>query len=83
MGRARDAAFSAPFADYPKCRDLLLVGHRMGGLVSRVHATIVMRESWDVFGEATGTALFAGVKKGDGVESCSGFSASPKVDGIV
>lgn len=68
---------------YPMCRDYVLVGHSMGGLVSRMQAATVTRESWNVLGKDKAAKLFAHVKKGDVVERSTIFQANPKVDRII
>jgi hypothetical protein len=36
---------------YPASKDMVLVGHSMGGILSRAQVTTVERDSWDVIGE--------------------------------
>ncbi len=48
---------------YPDAKDYVLVGHSMGGLVSRMQATTIDREAWNVIGEDKAAKFFAKVKK--------------------
>jgi hypothetical protein len=68
---------------YPKSRNYVLVGHSMGGLVSRMQCTTLTRESWDVIGKDKAENFFAKVKKGDLVDQCMVFNANPSVDRVI
>ena len=68
---------------YPKTRDYVLVGHSMGGLVSRMQATTVTRKSWDVLGKDKSAKFFANVKKGDLIDRATTFQANPHVDRVI
>lgn len=68
---------------YPKSRGYVLVGHSMGGLVSRMQATTVTRKSWDLLGKDKATKFFAHVKKGDLIDRCTSFQANPDVARII
>lgn len=68
---------------YPKAKDYVLVGHSMGGLVSRMQATSLDRESWNVIGEKTASQFFSRVKKGSLVDRAVVFDANPKIDRII
>ncbi len=63
----------------PKPRKFVLIGHSMGGLLSRMQATTVTRESWDVIGKDKAKRFFKDVKKGDLVDRCAIFEANPQV----
>lgn len=65
---------------YPDSKDMVLVGHSMGGILSRAQVTTVDRASWDVIGEEKADKLFAKVKPGDLIHRCTNFSANPNVD---
>jgi pimeloyl-ACP methyl ester carboxylesterase len=67
---------------HPEARDCVLVGHSMGGLVSRMQATTVDRESWDVIGKDKAATFFAAVPKGSLVERATIFDANPHVGRI-
>lgn len=64
---------------YPAAKDYVLVGHSMGGLVSRMQVTTFTRGSWDVIGKEKAARFFSGVKKGDLVERSILFQANPHV----
>ena len=68
---------------YPKTRDYVLVGHSMGGLVSRMQATSVSRNSWDIIGKDKSAKFFANVKKGDLIDRATTFEANPHVDRVI
>lgn len=68
---------------YPKAKDYVLVGHSMGGLVSRMQATSLDRDSWDVIGEDKAAQFFSRVKKGSLVHRAIVFDANPKIDRII
>ena len=68
---------------YPNSRGYVLVGHSMGGLVSRMQATTVDRESWDVIGEKTADKVFAKLKPSDLVYRSGIFQANPKIDRVI
>lgn len=68
---------------YPNAKDYVLVGHSMGGLVSRMQATTLTRESWDVIGKDKAARFFSKVKKGDLIDRATAFEANPKVARLV
>ena len=68
---------------YPKTRNYVLVGHSMGGLVSRMQATTVTRKSWEVLGKDKSSQFFATVKKGDLIDRATTFQANPHVDRVI
>jgi hypothetical protein len=55
----------------------------MGGLVSRMQATTIDREAWNVIGEDKAAKFFAKVKKGDLIDRSTTFEANPKVARLV
>jgi len=65
---------------YPGSKDKVLVGHSMGGILSRTQVTTVERHHWDVIGEDKAAAFFANVKPGSLVERATAFQANPHVD---
>jgi hypothetical protein len=65
---------------YPDSKDMVLVGHSMGGILSRAQITNVDRKAWDSIGKAPAKSFFTHVKKGDLVERCTIFNANPHVD---
>lgn len=68
---------------YPNSRDYVLVGHSMGGLVSRMQATTVTPDSWDVIGKERSRLLFGGAKEGSLVYRACVFEANPKIDRMI
>ncbi len=68
---------------HPDAKNYVLVGHSMGGLLSRMQATTVTRESWNVIGKDRAEQFFHNVKKGDLVDRCAVFHADPHVDRII
>jgi hypothetical protein len=68
------------YKQHPDARDAVLVGHSMGGILSRTQVSTVRREDWDVAGKDKADRFFANVKPGDVVERCSIFTANPDID---
>lgn len=68
---------------HPEARKCVLVGHSMGGIVSRMQATTVNRNSWNAIGKDKAARFFANVKKDSLVERACLFKASPHVGRIV
>ena len=64
---------------HPDAKPIILVGHSMGGLVSRMQITTLTRESWNVVGSAKAKRLFSRVKPGDIVDQASCFEANPRI----
>jgi hypothetical protein len=65
---------------YPGSKDMVLVGHSMGGILTRTQVTTVTRNDWDVMGKDKARQSFANVKPGSLVERCTTFKANPHVD---
>lgn len=65
---------------YPKSKDMVLVGHSMGGLLSRTQVASLGRNDWNVIGKDKADRLFANVRPGSLVERCTIFRANPHVD---
>jgi len=68
---------------HPEMKDFVLVGHSMGGLLSRMQVTTVDRKAWNVIGEDKASRFFAKVEKGGLVERTSTFQANPHVARVV
>jgi len=68
---------------HPGVKNYVLVGHSMGGLISRIQATAVTRESWDVTGKDRAKLFFKSFKVGDLVDRCVVFKADPHVARII
>ena len=71
------------YGQHPGARDAVLVGHSMGGILSRAQVTSVDREDWDAIGEEKASAFFAKVKPGDLVHRSTCFAANPNVSRTV
>jgi pimeloyl-ACP methyl ester carboxylesterase len=65
---------------YPDSKDMVLVGHSMGGILSHTQVITVDRSAWDVIGKDQAGRFFANVRPGDLVERCTIFKANPHVD---
>ncbi|RPJ35054.1 MAG: hypothetical protein EHM17_04085 [Verrucomicrobiaceae bacterium] len=65
---------------YPGSKDMVLVGHSMGGILSRTQVTTLDRDAWDAIGKEKADAFFASVKPGSLVERAILFDANPHVD---
>lgn len=65
---------------YPHSKDMVLVGHSMGGLLSRMQVTELSRSDWDAIGEDTAKVFFSRVQKGSLVERGLLFDPNPHVD---
>ncbi|HEY8960661.1 MAG TPA: alpha/beta fold hydrolase [Luteolibacter sp.] len=68
---------------HPGMKRYLLVGHSMGGILSRMQATTVTRKDWDVIGKNQAAAFFAKATPGSLIERASIFKADPHVARIV
>ena len=71
------------YGKHPDARDAVLVGHSMGGILSRAQVTSLDRRDWDAIGEKKASTLFAKVKPGDLVDRATTFTANPNVDRAV
>jgi hypothetical protein len=68
---------------HPEAPGVVLVGHSMGGLVSRMQATTVTRESWEVIGKEKTDKLFSRVSRNSPFVKTVTFQANPHVDRVV
>jgi hypothetical protein len=68
---------------YPASNDMVLVGHSMGGILSRTQVTTVDRDAWNVIGKDNANQLFAKVKPGDLIHRCTIFNANPHVGRVI
>ncbi|HEX5790842.1 MAG TPA: alpha/beta fold hydrolase [Luteolibacter sp.] len=64
---------------HPDAPDAVLVGHSMGGILSRVQATTVRREHWDLIGKDKASRFFAKVPDGSLIERATCFEANPHI----
>jgi pimeloyl-ACP methyl ester carboxylesterase len=68
---------------YPDARRYVMVGHSMGGLVSRMQASTATRQSWEAVGPNKMAKFFEKVPKGSLIEQCATFQANPDVARLV
>jgi pimeloyl-ACP methyl ester carboxylesterase len=68
---------------YPHSRPFVLVGHSMGGLLSRMQVTTLTRDSWNVMGKDAAKQFFAKIKPGDIVDQSTRFQANPHVARVI
>lgn len=68
------------YQHYPGARDAVLVGHSMGGILSRMQVCTVRRDDWDVIGKDKAGQFFARVKPDDLVHRSTIFSANTRID---
>lgn len=68
---------------HPDARPCVLVGHSMGGLLSRMEATTLDRNAWDAMGKEKAAKFFASVPKGSLVEKATIFEANPHIGRVV
>ena len=71
------------YQQHPNALNALLVGHSMGGILSRTQVTTVTREHWDAIGEDKADLFFTKVKPGDLIYRSTIFTANPRVDRAV
>jgi len=64
---------------HPAAKDAVLVGHSMGGILSRAQVTTIQRKDWDAIGKKEAATLFASVKPGDPLDRGTRFTANPNV----
>jgi pimeloyl-ACP methyl ester carboxylesterase len=65
---------------YPDAKDIVMVGHSMGGLLTRMQLTSLDRNDWDIIGKDKAAAFFKNVKPGDLVHRCTIYQANPRID---
>jgi len=65
---------------YPDSKNMVLVGHSMGGILSRNQVTTIDREAWDVIGRDKAASFFANVPSGSLVARATTFNANAHVD---
>jgi pimeloyl-ACP methyl ester carboxylesterase len=64
---------------HPGMKRYVLVGHSMGGILSRMQATTLERDDWDVIGKDKAVVLFAKAPPGGLMSRASLFKADPHV----
>jgi hypothetical protein len=65
---------------HPDAKDMVMVGHSMGGLLTRMQVTSVDREDWNIIGEKKATAFFKNVQPGDLIHRCTIYQANPDIE---
>ena len=65
---------------HPDSKDMVLVGHSMGGMLTRMQVTTIDRDAWNVIGTEKAARFFQNVKPGDLVHRCAIFQADPHID---
>lgn len=68
---------------HPEMKDFVLIGHSMGGLISRMQATTLDRKAWNAIGDDDASHFFGKVGKGSLVERASIFEANPHAARLV
>jgi len=69
---------------HPGMKDFVLIGHSMGGIVSRMQATTFDQKAWeDALGREKATAFFAKAKNNAMIQRASLFKANPHVARLV
>ncbi len=65
---------------HPESKDMVLVGHSMGGLLTHMQLTHIDREAWNVIGKDKADRFFKNIKPGDLVDRCTLYQANPHID---
>jgi hypothetical protein len=65
---------------YPSAKDMVLVGHSMGGILSRTQITSVERDDWNAIGKDQAATFFKNIKPGSLVDRAVTFDANPRID---
>jgi hypothetical protein len=68
---------------YPKTKDMVLISHSMGGLLSQMQAVTTRRVLWDHVFQSDADRLYAKVPAGHVVKRALIFDANPRVQRIV
>lgn len=68
---------------HPDSPGYVLVGHSMGGIVSRMQAITVTRKSWDIIGSRKAETFFSIVKPGSVGDRATTYQANPKVSRLI
>jgi Alpha/beta hydrolase family len=64
---------------HPDAKDMVFVGHSMGGLLTRMQLTSLERDDWDIIGKDKAAAFFKNVKPGDLIHRCTIYQANPDI----
>jgi pimeloyl-ACP methyl ester carboxylesterase len=73
----------AIYRQHPDAPECVLVGHSMGGILSRMQAVTVTRDDWNVIGKENADRFFSIVKPGSTGDRATRFDANPKVERLV
>lgn len=68
---------------HPDSKNMVLVGHSMGGILTRMQVTDIDRDAWNVIGEDKARSFFKNVRPGDLVDRCATFPANPEIERAV
>jgi pimeloyl-ACP methyl ester carboxylesterase len=68
---------------HPDAPDFVLVGHSMGGILSKMQAITVSQKSWNVIGKENADAFFSIVEPGSVGARATCFEANPNVARLV
>lgn len=68
---------------HPDSPGYVLVGHSMGGIVSRMQAVTVTRNSWDVIGRKKAETFFSIIEPGSVGDRATTYRANPKVSRLI
>jgi pimeloyl-ACP methyl ester carboxylesterase len=68
---------------HPDSPGYVLVGHSMGGVVSRMQAITVTRKSWDIIGRQKAETFFSIVECGSVGDRATTYQANPKVSRLI
>lgn len=64
---------------HPDSRDYVLVGHSMGGILSRTQVATVRREDWNIIGQHKARQFFVNVPEGSVIDRSTRFEANPRI----
>jgi hypothetical protein len=64
---------------HPDSKDMVIVGHSMGGILTRMQVTSINRENWNVIGKDKAARFFKNIKPGDLIDRCTTFQANPHI----
>lgn len=65
---------------HPDAKDMVMVGHSMGGLLTRMQLTSLERGDWGVIGEDKAAAFFKRVKPGDLIHRCTIYQVNQDIE---
>src|SRR5205823_4136676 len=68
---------------YPNHKDYVLVGHSMGGLLSRIQVSKMSRTDWEQTLGRPAEQLFAGLEPASIVKKATIFNANPRIKRVV